>query len=220
VNQDKTAAELLRMTEEYLGQDEDGIEAFVLTSLLDTHTFTPAQIVSYDDSKQTVSVQPAIRRLVVKDGRMIDLKPLMDVPLYFPGGAVTFPVEAGDDCCLAFGERCIDAWHAMGGIQDPSEFRHHDLSDAFAFVGFQSLPSVLAAIRTDGPELRTRDGSNRIALAGGMVFVGASTKSQAESMLELPILTNGVCVASAVDPFSELTGFVLGWSSLKVVAKK
>ena len=75
---------------------------------------------------------------------------LSDVPVFFPGSrdsAITWPVSAGDECLLVFADSAIDGWFESGEAEAPASERRHDLSDAFAFVGFRSRPNALESIQ-------------------------------------------------------------------------
>jgi hypothetical protein len=188
---------------------------------MELHTLLPGHIVSFDSDNQTAKVQPGIQRIFAQQGA-VNLPELVDVPVCFPGGGgyfLTFPVAAGDECVLSFSERAIDFWWQNGGVQLPAEYRTHDLSDAFATVGVNSKPHRISSMRTDGAELRTRDGSARISLVGGKVFIGTGQNTEAGSAAELPIITRGVVMAEAIDPLTELPRFVLGGTSMNVVTK-
>lgn len=154
------------------GQDE-AHAAQIEGRLKDLHTCLPGIIVSFDQDKQTASVQPAIKRIFTEQGA-VNLPVCVDVPVQFPGGGdffLTFPVKAGDECILLFSERAIDYWFANGGTQLPAEYRLHDLSDALAQVGLNSQPKKLAALQMDGAELRTRDRSTYIRLTNGTIYM-------------------------------------------------
>ena len=215
-------------TQTYLERDEAAVDdpsaaigAHIDERVLDLHTCLPGRIVSFDSDSQTAKVQPTIQRIFAQQGP-VNLPQLVDVPVCFPGGGdyfLTFPVQGGDECLLLFSERAIDFWWQNGGVQLPAEYRTHDLSDAFAIVGVNSKPRKLASLRMDGPEIRTRDGSHRLALANGYTFIGTAQSSQAASLVELPIITRGVVMAEAVDTLTELPRFVLGGTSLHTVVK-
>lgn len=153
-------------------EDAAGVAARELQK--DIHTSLPGQIVSFDAKTQTATVKPLIQRQLV-DGTTIDIPDCQDVPVHHPRGgniAFTFPVAAGDECLLCFSERAIDFWHENGGAQLPSEYRMHDYSDAFAFVGFSSKPNAIKDVATDAAELRTVDGKTRVRIEAGMVTAG------------------------------------------------
>jgi hypothetical protein len=215
MNTDPTINQLLDDTEQLVGNDEDADRNLVHGMLLETHTLLPGVLVSYNNDQQTAVCKPAIRRLVVDTGKMLTLPPCVDVPVFFPGGVLTFDISPGDSVVLAFSERCIDAWWHAGGVQDPVELRHHDLSDAFALIGFQPKPTVLQDVSQAGPELRTRDGSNRVSVRkDGTVHIG----SAASASLLLPMV-NGVVLASGIDTLTEVPFGLLGDSSVTVMAK-
>lgn len=133
-------------------------------------TALPGYITKYNSAKQIVEVQPTIK-LQVQDGKgnwsWVNPPLLIDCPLHFPRGGgwtLTFPIAAGDECLVVFSSRCIDAWWQSGGIQVQAELRMHDLSDGFAFAGFNSVPNVTPNISTDSVELRSRDDTTRVKL--------------------------------------------------------
>lgn len=140
---------------------EEAHAAQIEGRLKDLHTCLPGIIASFDPGTQTASVQPAIKRIFTERGA-VNLPLCVDVPVQFPGGGdffLTFPVKTGDECMLHFSERCIDFWHANGGVQLPGEYRLHDLSDAMATVGINSQPRKIGSFNTTGAELRTRGGA-------------------------------------------------------------
>lgn len=118
MNQVLTPAEVLALKEE------------IFSSL---HCALPGKIVSFDASTNTAVVQP-----VVKKGNRT-LPQLSDVPVCVHPLS---EVAAGISCLLVFADLDIDAWWSSGDTEEPVSGRMHDLSDAFAFVGFREAPSV------------------------------------------------------------------------------
>lgn len=215
MNTDVKANKLLLDLQQLTGLDEDAGEQLVLGKMLDQHTITPGIIQSFDISDQTAEVQPALRRLLLPDGKLVELPSCVKVPCYFPGGVLTFEIKKGMDCVLAVAERAIDAWWKSGGVQNPTELRFFDLSDSFAYVGFSSLPQALSDLHATATELRTRSGGNRISVRqDGTIHLGTSASL---STLVPPV--NGVCLASGIEPVTGLPGFMLGWSSMSVMGK-
>lgn len=170
-----------QIDEERAAGPADAIRLTVREMLKMVHTGMPGRVVSFDATKQTAKVQPAMKRLWIGDDEDDDpvevaLPECPDVPVYFPGGGgyvLTFPVAPGDDCLLVFAERAIDFWWEKGGVQNPSEVRMHDLSDGFAFVGFRPKPNAVGSFNTGAAELRTIDGGTVVRLEDGMVTAGA-----------------------------------------------
>ena len=143
----------------------DGQQQLIWTAL-------PGIVVSYDPDAMSAVIQPTVPvRVQMAPApapvQWVNLPPLQDVPVIFPGGGgttLTFPITAGDECMVVFQSRCIDGWWATGqsGAQQP-DIRMHDLSDGIAYVGLRNKtrslnPSVTAV------ELRRDDGSATIRL--------------------------------------------------------
>ncbi|WP_339054007.1 Gp138 family membrane-puncturing spike protein [Arsenophonus endosymbiont of Crataerina pallida] len=130
----------------------------------------PAIVQSFDASKVTCVVQPAIKGALTDtkgNSQSVNLPLLVDVPVVFPrGGAVTmtFPIKSGDECLVVFADRCIDFWWQNGGIQEAIDPRQHDLSDAFAFIGPQSQVQKISNINQDAMQLRSDDGATYFEL--------------------------------------------------------
>lgn len=143
-------------------------------------TTLPAVVQSYNAATQTLTAQPAINgRQKQSDGTWISLQMpiVVDVPVQWPagGGATwTFPIQSGDECLLFIASRCIDAWFTHGfqaantsdpygrqfnPLNDPPEFRMHNLSDCFAIVGIRNQSRALASVSTTKAQLRTDDGT-------------------------------------------------------------
>ena len=121
----------------------------------------PGIIESYNAALQTCSVQPAIQgRVMDAAGKItfVNMPVCVDVPVFFLSGggfSVTTPVAQGDECFIAFADRCIDSWWQNGGINPPAEYRMHDLSDGFAFIGFRSNPRALTNVSTTSLQVRS-----------------------------------------------------------------
>jgi len=149
------------------------IKQGVDSRLKELHTSMPGIIESFDSTKQTASIQPAVKRIfVTRDGDKEILTPsdlpiLINVPIVFPRGggfSLTFPVKKGDECLLNFCERSIDNWHQFGTIKVPGARRFHSLSDAVAFVGLSSLPNKIPDYDPNNMEIKKDDGSVSIKL--------------------------------------------------------
>jgi len=101
------------------------------------HTCIPALIVSYDRNKQSAVVQPSLKRKY-KDGRIVNLPIINNVPVIFPrnkNNFIHFDLEKNDVVTLIFSERSLDIWKEKGGIVSPNDPRKGNLSDAYALVG-------------------------------------------------------------------------------------
>jgi len=165
--------ERLHDQEESLRAMLDGFQAKIWTAI-------PASISTVHADGQHATFQAGIKSIVRNpDGTTtaVDLPVLPDVPLHFPSGGgvtMTFPVKSGDEALLIFSCRPTDAWQQSGGQQGQIDARMHDLSDAYALVGFKSSPNALSNVNTDATEIRTADGNTVISLKGDEVKLKAT----------------------------------------------
>ena len=121
-------------------------ELFRKELLSSLHCALPGIVTAFDPVTQTATVQPAMRSRLSGSSETLLLPLIHGVPVFFPGSrhvAMTFPIEPGDECLLIFADSAIDRWFETGEAEAPESTRHHDLSDAFAFVGFRSRPNAL-----------------------------------------------------------------------------
>lgn len=215
----QTNAKILKLhsdTAQLAGHPEDADAALVLGALAEYHTAMPGIIQSFDKDAQTATVQPAIKRLLLPEGELMTLPLCVDVPVCFFGNVLTFEVTKGMSALLVFSERAIDAWHAVGGVVEPTETRVFDLSDAMAIVGFNPRGEALPDVHATASELRTRDGLNRVSVRqeDGTVHVGAPA-----SISPFVPLVNGAVMARGIEPYTKMTYGQLGAASLTILVK-
>lgn len=134
-----------------------------------------AQIQSFDPVKQIASAVVVYKKTFFNkngvtgnyDPVLIDYPVLLDCPVICLGGgngALTFPIEKGDECVVLFNDRDIDNWFqgsSGGAVATP---RLHSFSDGLIIVGLRSLANALPNYSTDRTELRNKDGVNRVSL--------------------------------------------------------
>ena len=112
------------------------IEAIKKDILSSFHCALPGIVESYDAENRAADIRPAAWQKT--GGIKIPLPLLKDVPVFIPhtGTEPAWTVSPGDACLLVFADYPIDPW-----LEDddtvPVPDRRHDLSDAFAFIGFQ-----------------------------------------------------------------------------------
>jgi hypothetical protein len=161
-----------------VGSVEDTHQAAMEGMMKDVHTCLPGIVQSFNPVNQTAEVQPAIQRVFTERGA-VNLPLCVDVPVVFPGGGgffFTFPISAGDECVLVFSERCMDGWAIDGAISEPEDYRSHDLSDAFAFVGVNSVAKKLSGFNASAAEIRNRAGTVKMVFSNaGIVVTGNFT---------------------------------------------
>lgn len=98
---------------------------------------------------------------------LVNYPVLLDCPAIVLGGgsgALTFPIQKGDECLVLFNDRDLDNWFQGGTGAAVATPRLHSFSDALILVGLRSLPNVLS-----------KYDPKRAALRGGAAVVGANT---------------------------------------------
>ena len=97
------------------------------------HCALPGQVKTFDAAACTAVIKP-----MLKSRSGVSLPLLRDVPIFLPtvNGEQAFDIAPGDFCLVIFADNAIDAWLQTGEESIPVSGRCHDLSDAFAFVGF------------------------------------------------------------------------------------
>ena len=130
----------------------------------DLRVCMPGIIKDFNSEQLTCTVQPAIREKLNFKGNLqwVDLPELLNVPVVITGTAdyfVTFPIVAGTECLVVFGDNCMDAWWQSGGVQNQIEKRRHDLSDGYAIIGPRSQVNLIKNYSTDSVQLRNKEGN-------------------------------------------------------------
>jgi hypothetical protein len=150
--------------------------------LFNVHTSMPCQVISFDSAKQTVNVQPCLKRKFVGQDP-INLPVIEDVPVQYPGSGdywVTFDIKKDSYVLVVFSERSIEQWFLNGGIVDPLDNRRFHLSDAIAIPGINPLVDAvtfLPPVEADTIAIRKKDGTQYIKLnADGAEMLVAKLK--------------------------------------------
>lgn len=133
------------------------------------------QIVEFNSTNQTAQVQVMIKRIseIKLDGTIVYQQfptILNDVPCFvlFGGtGYLTMPITKGDNCILLFADREIDNWFQNGSYTATTTLRTHDVSDAIAIVGINSLQTSIQSYLTTG--IKMAFGSTNIQLTAAEI---------------------------------------------------
>ncbi len=111
----------------------------------------------------------------VYDTRLEDYPLLIDCPVMVLGGgngALTFPIDTGDECLVFFNDRDIDSWFSSGGTgSTPATARLHAFPDAIIMVGIRSLPNALIDYDSSATVLRNKLGTVKVSLDDDGVIV-------------------------------------------------
>ncbi len=151
------------ITGDFLRQALDALRREIFSSL---HVAMPGTVTAFDASDGTASVRPALRRRAHSDsepgplsgsisgiasgapsGRILTAPILPRVPVLLPSS--DYAPAPGDPCLLVFCDFCLDGFLDTGQPVLPPSPRSHDLSDAFALVGF--CPAVRNLTKGENP---------------------------------------------------------------------
>lgn len=176
------------------------IKDTVAAEVLGLWTSLPCEVVSYDPNAVTVEVQPLIKipvRTPNGNIEMLEIPILQDVPVMFPcagGFTITHPVNVGDECLVSFSSRNIDLWWQSGGVQNPFDTRHHDLSDGFALFRPQSQTKKISNISIDNLEIRSDDNATKIQITkdGVFNFIGQKAVFHCAVEMKKTLLVDGL----------------------------
>jgi Phage protein Gp138 N-terminal domain len=141
------------------------ISAAIETAKGELRVSMPVIVVSYDASTQQVVVKPAVQdRQRQPDGtwKNVSISPLPPIPVKHPsagGVTITLPIAEGDEGTVQVSDRCIDGWYVNGGVAAQTDYRMHDMSDAFYSPGGRSMPRQLSGVSTTTAQMRTDDGT-------------------------------------------------------------
>lgn len=120
---------------------EEVVGALVEDALLDVHTSMPGIVTGYNPLKNSVDVQPQIKRSLEDENGDIQhesLPVIYDVPIAWPRGGgcwITWPLAAGDPVLLVFCEQDPGVWRSNGKEDSSGDLRRHGLSGAVAYPG-------------------------------------------------------------------------------------
>lgn len=180
------------------------------------HVMLPGRIVSYDQAKQTATVQPLVKaRHLAEDGETLvieDVAPINGCLVRFVGparGRMTWPVAAGDICEIRFASASLARWCAMasGPTIDPGDDRRHNLTDAICVVGMHSPANPPTDAPTDAVVIHVSDGT-KIRLGGSSSAQSVPQGDNLQSALNTLMTALKVYIAgikSVADPSDAFT---------------
>lgn len=128
-------------------------------------TSLPGHVRTFDPVTQLAQVQPGILRVNI-NGAEFTIPPIIEVPVYFPGGdyCVEYQIDPGCEGDILFSQRCIDGWIQSGGIATNPIGRFHNMQDAMFLPGFRSQPNALPSFQNNGVRLRNKAGTQFVWL--------------------------------------------------------
>lgn len=136
-------------------------------------TSIPGHVLTFDPLTQLAQIQVGVLRVDI-NGIEFSVPPIIDVPVYFPGGDyhAEYQIDPGCEGLIHFSQRCIDGWLQTGGIAANPIGRFHNLQDALFVPGFRSLPKALPSFQNNGVRLSSLDGTQFAWLKNdGSIFI-------------------------------------------------
>lgn len=135
----------------------------VRAAMLEMFVCMPGIVQSYDNVKNTASVQPAFKRKY-KNGKIVNLPIINNVPVAFPranNAALTFPLKKDDSVLLLFSQRSMDSWKSEGGVISVNDPRTFNISDAIAIPGVYPMNKK---VTVDPNKFVMRYGSAKVSI--------------------------------------------------------
>jgi hypothetical protein len=128
-------------------------------------TSIPGYVLTFNPETQLAQVQPGVSRVDI-NGAEFRIPPIIEVPVYFPGGDYCLEYQIDPECegDILFSQRCIDGWIQSGGVAANPIGRFHNMQDAMFLPGFRSQPNVLPSFQNNGVRLRNKAGTQFVWL--------------------------------------------------------
>ncbi len=180
--------------------DGDEAQVYIFDQMsLHLRTMMLAECVSFDATRNCVTVQPLLQTNI--DDQVQSIPPIKDVPVaYYQAGGfvITHKPEKGDVCMLLISDRNISGWKLTGGIIDPKSPQHHNMNDAVAYFGLNAFPDSVGGVK-DGMDIRSLDGSVSLHVSPSSITskVGSSTHTLSASAYSLSVGGSQVMTANS-----------------------
>jgi hypothetical protein len=159
------------------------------------HTSVPGHILTFDPVTQLAQVQVGIVRVDINDAEFT-LKPIIETPVYFPGGdyCVEYQIDPGCEGDILLSERCIDGWVQTGGVAANPIGRFHNLQDALFLPGFRSRPNALPDFQNNGVRIRNRAGTQFVWLKNDNTIAMENGAGTFQLLADGSFLINGLTI--------------------------
>lgn len=193
-------------------------------TLLDLNCHHTGTIVSFDSTKQTASVTINYKKTNftfnettgVYDPVLENYPIIGEAPVICLGGgvaALTFPIQAGDECLVIFNDRDMDNWFVSGSASPNGTARLHSFADAIVLVGLRSLGNSLT--NYDATRAVLKNGTAEVGVGPSLIKI-ANEMQTLKTVLEGltakidMVLTTGT-VAAAPGPVT-FSGMVASYN--------
>lgn len=156
-------------------------------------TSIPGHVLTFDPDTQLAQVQPGIMRVDI-NGAEFKVPPIIEVPVYFPGGdyCVEYQIDPLCEGDILFSQRCIDGWIQSGGVAANPIGRFHSMQDAMFLPGFRSQPNVLPSFQNNGVRMRNKAGTQFVWLKNDNTISMQNGAGSFELLADGSFLINGL----------------------------
>lgn len=160
-------------------------------------TSLPGHVLTFDPVKQLAQVQPGVSRVDI-NGAEFTIPPIIEVPVYFPGGdyCVEYQIDSGCEGDILFSQRCIDGWVQSGGVAANPIGRFHNMQDAMFLPGFRSQPNVLPDFQNNGVRLRNKAGTQFVWLKNDNTISMENGSGSFKLLADGSFLINGLQITA------------------------
>lgn len=151
------------------------IKDIVQKSIEDMHTAIPAIIISYDAASGLAVVQPK-GKFKKPNGDKIDYPSVSGVPVLFPQSGnviIAFPIKAGDNCLLVFGEQSLDYW--MYDKETDTDLKF-DLSNAMAIPNLATTGNDVMQEACNEDAVILKSYGTKLKVKGDGVYIEGNVK--------------------------------------------
>lgn len=153
----------------------------------------PATVISYDSSKNTAKLQPAIQ-CVMEDDTFENLPLLLNVPVLELGGNglnIKIPLKEGDTGIVIFCDRDITLFKQEKKNTQPNTLRKHDLSDGiFIPMRFGNSGSSNIMIQSEDGNTQFEVTSSGINIKGNITVDGEITATDVKTDTGISLKTH------------------------------
>ena len=189
----------------------------------ETHTALPGIVRSYDASKQTADIEPALLRpLPALDEDSEDprerLPIIPSVPIAWPragGFFLHFPLAPGDSVLLVFSELDMNAWRQSGAVSDPGMGQRHGLSGAVAIPGLYPRPNPIGSASGSYGRIG-EDGGAFVEFRPGEIRAGGSAAVAMAAAVNAELTKIGATLASLTGGGDAVPEFTAPYSRVDV----
>lgn len=167
----------------------DNVRKTAKKAVSEIHTAVPAVITAFDAAKGIATVQPKAK-FKKPNGETMDYPSVSGVPVVFPQSAnvtIAFPIKAGDNCLLVFGEKPLDYW--LYGKETDTELSF-DLSNAIAIPSLSTTGNAAMQMACDEDAAVVQAGDTILKVKSDAVYIKGDLKIEGKITATDDVLAN------------------------------